>query len=349
MRGILVVAWVAACAPGLSSVPNPIARNTLVAASGDERTIRKLLRDEVMNGGLWFPDPECVRQFPAPGPIHEDRLDAFAKCLATLKFEASEREDPFIDVAVMTYAPGIEVEALVVDDGHRGFRLGWIGYSARRNLADALPTISAHALETLRTAGDPNAFPDVHDDRAYAWLKICLDATGEVTSVHVRETTSLADGRAFAAAAQTWKFKPFVVGGKAIPACAMERLQSPPTTKPVREVLPLPVAAGDEETVIVATKAMEAHRVAGEKLVMPSDRTKIEMQQRGVGRVIGAIKLCIDENGTVTRVKPIRSTGFPAYDAVIVQAVSRWRYSPVIDEGHAVPVCTAVTFVYSQN
>lgn len=324
--------------------------DALVQASGDEAAMAKLLRGPVVSGGLWFLDPECVRKFPAPGTIKQDHLGAFAKCLAGLHWQKSERLDSFVDVAVLTYAPGIEIEARIVEDRH-GPRISWIGYAARHDLRDALPTIAPQALEALRTKGDPNGPVDpvtlAEGDAAYAWVKLCIDADGNVTSAHPREATSMEAARAFGAAAQTWQFKPFVVGSRAIPACAMLRMAARTTPKPPREVLPLP---SQDETVVIAPNVLEARRVSGEKYIIPDDRTKLDIQLSGVSRVVGAFKLCLDDTGHVEHVTMLRSTGFAAYDDTIVHTISRtWIYLPFMDEGRAAPVCTAVTFIYSQH
>ena len=46
----------------------------------------------------------------------------------------------------------------------------------------------------------------------------------------------------------------------------------------------------------------------------------------------------------------LKSTGFPAYDNKILSKMrGEWRYKPYMVNGKAVPVCTAVTFIYSQK
>jgi hypothetical protein len=341
-----------------SDVPPHEDGHALVAASGNVDAIAKLLRGSVTNGGLWFSDPECVRQFPVAAKIDGERLGAFAKCLAELRFQPSLRHDPFIDVAVLTYAPGIEVEALIAHDTD-GPRLDWIGYAGRRNLADALPTITSAVLESLRSAGSPDGpldptasaalfEPRVRNAVAYAWLKVCIDADGAVTSVHPREASSLSASRLFVATAMKWRFHPFVVGGHAIPACAMVDLAYPPARKEAVETLPLPSMAADEP-VIVPPKALEAHRISGSKLIVPDDDVKFALRKLGATRLVGSFKLCIDETGHVTHVTTIRSTKAPSYDQKITARLYSWVYAPYIDEGRPTPVCTAVTFIYTQR
>jgi hypothetical protein len=46
----------------------------------------------------------------------------------------------------------------------------------------------------------------------------------------------------------------------------------------------------------------------------------------------------------------LKSTGFPAYDAKIMSTIrGEWRYQPFLLNGKATEVCTAVTFIYSQQ
>ena len=45
----------------------------------------------------------------------------------------------------------------------------------------------------------------------------------------------------------------------------------------------------------------------------------------------------------------LRSTGVIPYDRRIEREIYAWRYRPFLVNGEATPVCTAVTFVYSQH
>lgn len=53
--------------------------------------------------------------------------------------------------------------------------------------------------------------------------------------------------------------------------------------------------------------------------------------------------------GAVGSVTQLKSTGFPAYDAKIIREMKQWGYKPYLVNGKAVPVCTAVTFIYTQR
>ncbi len=95
---------------------------------------------------------------------------------------------------------------------------------------------------------------------------------------------------------------------------------------------------------------LEGSRIAGEKMIIPDDVTKTEIQRSGKDKLIGSFKLCINAGGEVTSVSMLKSTGFGAYDSRISGKMrGEWKYKPYAVNGRAVPVCTAVTFIYSQK
>jgi periplasmic protein TonB len=94
---------------------------------------------------------------------------------------------------------------------------------------------------------------------------------------------------------------------------------------------------------------LEGSRIAGEKMIVPSDVTKTEIQRSGKDKVVGSYKLCITVGGDVNTISQLKSTGFGAYDAKIQSEMRSWRYRPYMVNGKAVPVCTAITFIYSQK
>ena len=95
---------------------------------------------------------------------------------------------------------------------------------------------------------------------------------------------------------------------------------------------------------------LEGSRIAGDKMITPDDVTKTEIQRSGKDRVIGSFKLCLTVDGSISGVTMLKSTGFGAYDTKIQTKMrGEWRYRPYMVNGKAVPVCTAVTFIYSQK
>lgn len=359
----LVVAALCACGPGLAGTEQAYrspklqdfaAQLTSASQQQDVASVRALLRDSVTIGGLWFQDIECVKQFSAPGEVRGPRLDALARCLTALDLATSPRIDALPDVAVLTYGPGIELEARFVE-GEDGPWLAWIGYVARRDPQDALPTISAAALESLRVAGDrsggpyaPSAFPELAIcPSAYAWLKVCIDGQGAVTGAHVREATSPRTARTFADAVRTWQFRPFMAGSQPTPVCAMVLMAYPGDKEPKVEKLPLPLPVLADDVTNVPSAMVK--RVAGETLVAPDAREKTLLQKARIKRVVAAFHYCIDTTGRVSRVLPIRHSGLPRYDRKLVEAIQRWTYQPFVDEGRPVPVCSSVHYIYNQD
>jgi periplasmic protein TonB len=100
---------------------------------------------------------------------------------------------------------------------------------------------------------------------------------------------------------------------------------------------------------IVPPTLLEGSRVAGNAQIAPADVTKTEIQRSGKDKIVGTFKLCITITGDVNTVSMIKSTGFNAYDAKIQGEMRAWRYRPYMVNGKVVPVCTAVTFIYSQH
>jgi hypothetical protein len=255
MRIGLVMMGVAACAGGQRADTRVDARDAITKAVADVGAMKKLLRGSVVNGGLWFDDPACKAQFPV-GDVPNGKLGEFARCLVSLQLQPSLRKAQLGDVVVMNYAPGFEVEVRVVPDID-GARLQWIGFSAKR-ATDTLPTISGDALEARRLSGHRDGPLDATTaapidaelalaadgkkpkDFAFTWVKVCLDATGALTSVDSYLTTSSGTEAAFLAAARTWTFRPFVVRDQSIPVCAMVRMTHPSNAAPLPETIPMP-------------------------------------------------------------------------------------------------------------
>jgi hypothetical protein len=358
------VALVVGCGPGLAKQPVPTV--TFADASGDPAKIEQLLQQSVTNGGLWFDDAACAGKFQTPGEVKPDAFPAFAKCLAGLKLQRSAREDMLGDVAVMSYAPGFEVEARVVNE-NTGPRLMWIGFVSRR-AAEEQPTITVDALEALRVTGDRNGpldpsltgalvlDPTPISKAEYTWLKVCIDGAGAVTSAHPYETTSLAATAAFEDAVKKWTFKPFTIQGQPMPVCAMVRPAYPAASAPAVETLPLPPPPSRskrKDPIVFAEGAVrsftEGKRIRGEKRITPDDDTKREIHKAGIGRLVGKFRVCIDDAGAVESVLPFQSTGFASYDREIIGGIQQWVYSPYLADKQPVPVCTSVTFIYSQR
>ena len=134
----------------------------------------------------------------------------------------------------------------------------------------------------------------------------------------------------------------------------MVRMAYPPGQGPSIETLPLPPppSSGKREPIVFAEgvkhQLTEGTRISGAAQIAPDDDTKTAIARSGVERVTGTFRACLDEDGHVESVLPLRSTGIANYDREILAGMRTWIYSPYQVDGQRVPVCTAITFIYSQ-
>lgn len=96
---------------------------------------------------------------------------------------------------------------------------------------------------------------------------------------------------------------------------------------------------------MVSNAAIEAHRIAGERLIYPDELEIAAMTKTGIGTV-AIIKLCLDERGEPSKVSLVRSSGHGNYDVKIATAIAGWRFRPFRMRSTPVPVCTSVTLIY---
>ena len=349
------IAALGACGPGLA-VDRP--SRPLLAASGDAKQLRALLRAPVIYAGLLFEDPACVQQFPVPGELGEERLDAFATCLAGLHLAQDARSSRLRGVALLTYAPGVEVEARMEERaGHSS--LAWIGFAGRHDVRDALPTITAAELEVLRVAGDPDGTPaaDVRTElehegadrwgpAADAWVRVCLAATGEVTSATPVQVSSARAAEVFAPALSTWRFHPFAMSGRTIPACAYVELAYPPWGEETRRRAALPMALFAKRDHLEVEARGLGTRTAGVVAVAPDAATLSAIRHAQASPITTSVQYCIDERGAVTEATLAGSSGVLPWDSQLVEMVRTWRYLPFVLGGAPAPVCSMATLPY---
>jgi len=359
MKGRLLALAVALAGCGAHPGPADVVR-ARVSSARAAADMRALLDTPVVDGGLWFRDPDCRQRFAAPGPIGPDRIDAFARCLVTLHLRASPRRSRLDDVSVYVDDAGFELEAQVgVAEPHR---IRWIGYAERQGPRDALPSISAEALQRLGGGGslEPILDPAAHAELARmrqqwtnlayssAWIKVCVDARGAVTSAHARWVTSPVAARVFTAAVRAWRFSPFVVDGQALPVCAMVQVADPPRSLPsgLAAVLPLPLPTGvDAMYVSPAT----LRRRSGTIEVPPSEDDMVAMSGQHPATLEAVFALCMDADGTVTSVRRVHPSTRASWDARIAAVLRGWRYEPFVVDGTPQPACTTIKFTYTQR
>lgn len=87
----------------------------------------------------------------------------------------------------------------------------------------------------------------------------------------------------------------------------------------------------------------------GPPLVVPDDMTKMEMRDAHWSTVQGRFRFCIDDAGRVTIVDVVQSTRLLAYDRKIIGWLKAAVYEPYRDDVGTAPVCSFITFRYSQR
>lgn len=345
--------------PAESSAGPAAAELIAVTGRGDVAATRAMLHDSVDFGGVWFEDTTCRRQFSAAGTIRGTGLDVLARCLAKLRLSKSERSNPYPDIAVLTYDPGLEIEVLFGFEQRRP-QIRWIGYVSRRTLKDALPTITQRALEAHRTAGSiaideatrtklAREYVRSRQPFGGAWLKVCLDARGAVTSAHARQTTSLELQRTLVAAIEHWTFQPVILGGQPTPICSLVWHDYPAGAAPPKrsQTLPFPVPP-EYDSAIIADPTM-LKRIVGRTAIVPDNDEKTWLYSRRPVRVVGSFFFCLTPQGAVDIVVTTRPTEVPRYDDKIRAAIRGWRYEPFLVDGQPSRVCTHTTVIYSQS
>jgi len=122
--------------------------------------------------------------------------------------------------------------------------------------------------------------------------------------------------------------------------------QPPLPSPPLQSASPMPLSPPPPG---VPATQLEGLRISGDKNIVPDDTTKVEISRSDKGKIVTSYKLCLSTDGSVSSVSVLKSSGFPAYDAKIQREMSTWRYRPYVVNGKASPVCTAVTYIYSQK
>jgi hypothetical protein len=333
--------------------PAVIARaaGTFIQAAnhGDAAAIEAMLDEPFQLGGVWFEEPSC-REFGRPARVLHDKFPALAKCLATLRLHPGGRNPAWSTGTLVTYGPGIELE-LRFFIFESSTWLTSIGPIAHREGDDSIPTISPALFDSLRTTREaPTNTADrlrpemTGHDYVFAWLKVCLDASGNA-AVESRDATSQVVSDVFSDVAKAWKFNPLVLGGEPSPACSFVRLVYPAGKGPSAEDIPIP----RRPSWLVAPKVLDAQREGGPAGIVPDDVDWVRFYRAGGRQASGAFKYCIDDTGKTELVNVLRSTGIPNYDRKIVRTMATWKYTPFKVDGVPKPICSVHVFTYTQN
>ncbi len=348
--------------------------------------ITAMLGTQFTNNGMWFPDAACAKRFASGGEVKGTDVGVFARCLAGFKLQMTTRQVTPRDGALLTVDPGIEIEVAFKGETLRW--IGFPSQGGADRALPMLTAQALEALRTRGTTVVDAKVAQALDLElaqqravvATSWIKVCLDPRGEVTKLTSMWSSSGGATDAFLAAVADWTFKPFTVRGTPIAVCSASLLAYPGTKAPLVEAYPASLAPSapitksydfdDDDFEImggligpslpppppppppstaVSPTMLESLRVAGIKTIVPDAPTIASMVQAKRGRVTAAMKMCVDDTGSVTTVSLLKSSGYPAYDRKLLGEMQQWLYRPYKQNGRAIAVCTAVTFIYDAS
>ncbi len=346
---------------------------------GVERELTLPLRVQ----GLVFTGRAC-RRFATRLSIDRTDLAEFVRCLREHNFDVVPHRHGSRRNAV--YGPGAPLHIRRFNDRviaivglqYRGMPAGAYTIESDRFVA-AFARFDREIAPSKRRRAEIDTSPDAVLD---ATMAVCIDGRGRVTRV---ETASvMADDDAWKtsviAALRKRVATPFKSAGTPVSVCSHVRVGYPATRLASLDVeeptvlshvvaasahddggvpggtTPDPNAAAGEwigpvppprpHKLDVPPTVLEAYRVRGDKQIAPDDATKTAIVNAGKDTVVGSFKLCVDVAGNVDDVRVLKSTAFPGYDQQLLAAIRTWAYRPYTVDGKAVPVCTAVTFLY---
>jgi hypothetical protein len=95
--------------------------------------------------------------------------------------------------------------------------------------------------------------------------------------------------------------------------------------------------------------AIEARRISGKPRIIPPKLVRTAMARSGRSRIDADVRMCLSLSGLVVSLRIVRSSEFASYDLKLLENMRTWRYSPFLIDGKPSPVCTAITFVYTQR
>lgn len=302
----------------------------LVAANGNAKALVKQFSAPLGFGGMWFPDASCRAMFGVAGTIDVANLGAFATCVAMVQLAPSPRAGALPNVGVVTYGPQLELEVLFERDGGES-RVKWIGYVSQQRPDDALPTVLDTALARTDAVGMEPALRDALErDLAVrpklkgevAWLKLCVDESGAVTSVRARMATSLPARDAFVADAKRWRFRPYVLGDAPAAVCSLLFVEHPAGAYQ-NMTLPHPVPPSYADVTFVSESGLPT-RLSGND--PPAERLFALTYERGVKGFDLSYLFCIDTSGAPVEVKILRSSGIPQIDQSFLSQITSSTY-----------------------
>jgi len=338
---LLVFAVVVAVSSSARADDHAQARSRLIEAVNkrDYKTVESLVASPLYVEKVRFTAEACRKFWGAAVVVRSNDLHALVDCLATQRISALA--DATTDAV---YGPGFPLAIAFNPDG----QVEWLRSESAPGSKPLRiePTTFASHVTTLSRVVEPSPETqhamEVGGAKAVrAELSLCVDESGATVPVAtVAERALNTYAQDVAAAARAWKIEPFQLDGKPVLACAVFLVGYPAAS------LDQPLAS-THGPYNGSPDHLESLRIRGSINIQPDDQTKKKFKETAAKKMIGSFKYCIDTKGAVSSVSVIKPTGYDAYDQKIQRVIKdEWGYKPYVVAGTAVPVCTAVVFIY---
>jgi hypothetical protein len=341
------------------------------APAASSQKLTALFADTVAVGPLLFLDAGCQKSFGGRVQVSGADRTRLADCLANARLSAMTDLSPYA-------WSGYNALFVFAFDHHKISAIG-------PYIEAGMPTIVSFSLPEVSRAFAPSKGVVAAIDKAggstHAQFLSCSDGKAAVTS-RLAKTSGIAayDKEATAFVAKTkLPADLFSFDSHRVAACVVWPLGH--SNRPVKDIVQVVkiekrdpyengVEGGVEGGVVgvggegppppppppppappqnVAPSILETFRIAGSKLIEPDAESKKQIIASGRSKVVASFKLCVGIDGLVTLVTPLKSSGFSGYDDKLVGEMHTWKYKPYLVNNRAVPVCTAVTFIYSSQ
>lgn len=135
------------------------------------------------------------------------------------------------------------------------------------------------------------------------------------------------------------------VGG--VPGGVVGGVISGPIEAEVGGLIGAPRAPDSRAQKMISSAALAARRTSGEAIIAPPERVRARIVRDRKQGVTAKLKLCLSEEGRITTVEVLESSGFRAYDHALMEGVWTWEHRPVMVDDQPVPVCALLTFTYA--
>lgn len=104
-----------------------------------------------------------------------------------------------------------------------------------------------------------------------------------------------------------------------------------------------------EVPLVVPPTVIRGLRMSGDTQIHPPAPVKTAILRDGKIKVVATFRVCVGVDGEVSSTTQLKSSGYPGYDSAIDAGLRTWRYRAYEIGGRRVPVCGAVTFIYTMQ